>query len=81
MTNRILFARQCSATGEGMNEGWVGFWGGVYFKYEQDALNWCQSNGYKDIDDAYDKEALYYTEWEDEGEYEYALQDGVLVEL
>ena len=82
MTNRILFARQCSITGEGMNEGWVGgFFGGMYFKYEQDALKWCQSKGYKDIDDAYDNEALYYTEWEDADDYEYELVDGKLIEL
>jgi hypothetical protein len=33
----MRYARKCSVTGEGMNEGWVGNDGEVYFKYGHDA--------------------------------------------
>jgi hypothetical protein len=61
----MKYARECSITGEGMNQGWVGDDGCVYFKYEKDALQWCIGRGYRDIDDAYVDDVIYYTEWED----------------
>lgn len=81
MTNSILFARQCSATGEGMNEGWIVNDGEYYFKYEEDALAHAKEMGYADLDEAYDNEEFYYTEWEDEDDYEYELIDGKLLPL
>lgn len=62
------YARQCSITGEGMNEGWVVNDGEMYFKYEDDANQWCIGQGYRDIDDAYTDDVCYYTEWEIEEE-------------
>jgi hypothetical protein len=53
----MKYARECSITGEGMNQGWVGDDGCVYFKYEKDARKWCVSRGYRDIDDAYADDA------------------------
>lgn len=66
-------ARQCSVTGEGMNEGWVGDDGCVYFKYGHDALQWCIDRGYRDIDDAYADDVIYWTEWEDENDFDEQL--------
>lgn len=55
----------CSITGETMTEGWVANDGEMYFKYEPDAIAWCLENGYDSIEDAYECEAIYWTEWED----------------
>jgi len=56
--------RVCDITGEPMTEGWVANDGEMYFKYEKDALAWCIENGYESIEDAYENEAIYWTEWE-----------------
>jgi hypothetical protein len=56
--------KNCSITGEPMTEGWVANDGEIYFKYEKDALAWCLENEYESIEDAYENEAIYYTEWE-----------------
>jgi hypothetical protein len=60
----LVYARKCSVTGEGMNEGWYADGCGMYFANESDALHWCIDNGYRDIDDAYADDAIYWTEWE-----------------
>jgi len=60
----VVYARKCDITGEGMNEGWVANDGEMHFKYEADALQWCIDNGYRDIDDAYADDVIYWTEWE-----------------
>ena len=75
------FARQCSVTGEGMNQGWVIEDGWVYAKYEKDALKLLIEMGYKSIEDAYESDNCYWTEWEDEDDYQYQLIDGKLVEI
>jgi hypothetical protein len=75
------FARQCSVTGEGMNEGWVFGDGDKYAKYEHDAWGIASDYGYESIDDAYNDDACYWTEWEDEDDYQYQLIDGKLVEI
>jgi len=81
MTKRILFARKCSATGEGMNSGWVANDCDYYFKYEEDALAHAKEMGYADLGEAYEDDAMYYTEWEDKEDYEWELVNGELVEL
>jgi len=37
----MKYARKCSVTGEGMNEGWVWGDGGFYTKYLEDTLAEC----------------------------------------
>ena len=81
MTNRILFARKCSATGEGMNEGWVANDCDYYFKYKEDALAHAKEMGYADLYDAHQNGELYFTEWGDQEDYEWELVNGELVEL
>lgn len=75
------FYRKCDATGEGMNEGWVVGDGDLYFKYEEDAMQWCKDNDYNGIQSAFDEDVMYWTEWEDENDYQYILIDGQLHEL
>ena len=56
-----------------MNEGWVGNDGEVHFKYGHDALQWCIDRGYRDIDDAYADDVIYWTEWEDDDYFDEQL--------
>lgn len=57
------FARVCSATGRGMNEGYCFGDGEEYFINENDAYDYALSIGYKGLQDAFDDDAYYYTEW------------------
>jgi hypothetical protein len=83
------FARKCSATGEGMNEGYVFRDGEMYFKYEEDLVAYLReldenSTDLSDeflLDEAYGLDEYYYTEWEDEDEYEYEMINGTLTEI
>ena len=63
------YARQCSITGEGMNDGWVINDGEMYLKYENDVFLWAKENGCDTLEEAFDDDVIYYTEWEDEYEY------------
>lgn len=74
------FARKCDITGEGMNEGWVFGDGEQYAKNESDALIIAKSYGYESLQEAYDDDCGYWTEWEDD-DHQYALVDGKLVEI
>jgi hypothetical protein len=76
------YAKQCSVTGEGMNEGYVYYDGEMYFKYEKDFVMFLkyQNEPIEDIWDlsdefilkeSYDNGEYYYTEWEDEEDFEY----------
>ncbi len=81
------FARKCSATGEGMNEGYVFREGEEYFKEEKDLVGFLRGLDEYNTDlsdefllkEAYDLEEYYYTEWEED--FQYQLVDGVLIEL
>lgn len=64
------FARVCSVTGEGMNEGYVFGDGEMYFKYEKDLISFLrQREGNNELSDefllseAYELEEYYYTDW------------------
>jgi hypothetical protein len=69
------FARQCDLTNELMNEGWVIGDGDMYIKNESDALKIAIEMGYESIDDAYKEDAIYWTEWEDEDDFQYAIDE------
>lgn len=74
------YARQCSATGEGMDEGWHVEHDGLYFKYKEDALKYVATLEYNSIDDAYDDEIIYYTHWHDD-DWEYVEIKGKLYDI
>lgn len=78
-----IYARKCSITGEGMNEGWVVDGGEMYFSKEEDALKWCIEHGYESIEDAYEDDVIYWTDWhDDESDWQYVkLEDGTVVEI
>ncbi len=58
--------RYCSITNEPMWEGWyfegIGFF---YVKYEKDALRICQNYDYATLDEAFEDEFMYWTDWHD----------------
>ena len=79
------FARKCSATGKGINEGyWVND-GDFYFSEESQLVKWLRDrdvDGTNELSDefilkeAYDLEEYYYTEWYAEDEDEWYDEDG-----
>jgi hypothetical protein len=87
------FARKCSVTGEGMNEGFVIGDGDFYIKYEKDLITFLRDNNefprenesLSDdfiMDEAYNLGEYYYTEWEDEDDYEYYEdENGNIIEI
>ena len=98
-TDRILFARQCDITKEGMNEGYCIEDGLMYIKYEKDMIKHIreiEKEGNleydKDISEGrltddfllneyYDDEYYYWTEWECESDLQYEEVNGKLIEL
>jgi hypothetical protein len=86
----MKYARKCSITGEGMNEGWC--WGdGVYYsKYEKDTIGELRMD-YPEHSKLTDEEliewaveeegVLYWTTWEDESEHQYEEINGKLIEI
>ena len=93
----VKYARACDITGEGMNDGFCIQDGLMYIKYEKDMikhLRVVEEEGYDGIGeergqlsdefllkDYYDSGYYYYTEWEDEDEFQYEEINGILKEL
>ena len=57
--------RYCSITLEPMFEGFCVCDGAMYIKLEKDATAHVIQAGYKDLDDAYEDEYIYFTDWHD----------------
>lgn len=57
------YPRYCDVTHEGMWEGWCVNDGESYIKHEADALKCATDAGYKDIEQAYEDEFMYWTDW------------------
>jgi len=79
------FARRCDATGKGINEGYVVGDGELYFASKDDLINHLRSRGgMEDLSDefilneAYELEEYYYTEWEEIDDDEWYDADGSL---
>ena len=97
-TERILFARQCDITKEGMNEGYCIQDGLMYIKYDKDMikhLREVEKEGNLEYDkdvsegrltdefllnDYYNADYYYWTEWECESDLQYEEVNGVLIE-
>lgn len=75
------YARLCSVTEQVMNEGWCFGDGQDYAATEEAALKLAKEYGFKSIDEAYEAGCCYYTEWEDESDYQYALVNNNIIEL
>jgi len=88
------FARQCDITGEGMNTGFY-VNDELYIKNEIDLIEWLREQDFitadgtpaNDFNDedlkewAYNDEIYYFTEWNDEEDFQYEMINGVLTEI
>lgn len=77
------YARKCSVTGKGMNEGYVFNDGEMYFYNEKDLIQFLRDrDDNKDLSDdfllneAYNQDEYYYTEWNEVDEDEWYDADG-----
>ena len=85
--NAKLFARKCSVTGKGMNQGWVINNGEVYIAKKADCAKWVKDNWNQTINQAYkeseeeDAGNFYWTEWEDVSDYQFIEIEGELYDI
>ena len=76
-----MFARKCDITGQGMNKGFCFGDGSFYCMNESDAITKAIELGYDSLEEAYEDEAYYYTEWNDPADMEWQIINGILTEL
>jgi len=86
---RVLYARRCEISGEGMNEGYL-VGGCTTIKYRSDLLKFICSvsgdwkEGFSDeevLNESYGLGNWFYTTWEDEDDYQYEEINGELKNL
>ena len=82
------YARKCDATGRGMNEGFVVGDGELYFSDEKHLIDWLRGRGGMEnlsdefvLNEAYEQEEYYYTEWEEIDDDVFYDEDGNEYEL
>lgn len=85
-----LWARKCSVTGEGMNSGYCIDDGAMYIKHQHDMVKHLRTMHEEDgggeitdetlLNDAFDSEYYYYTDWECHTDIQYAEIDGKMYE-
>ena len=82
MKEETKYARVCDITNKGMNEGYCIEDGLMYIKNESDMIKHIKSVGYKSLDEAYNNEYYYYTEWYEvlNEQDEYYTKEGKLIE-
>jgi hypothetical protein len=80
MTNNKKFARKCSVTGVGMNEGYCFFDGEEYAADENSALKLAKEYGYETLEEAWADDAYYWTEWDELYHDGYYTKDGEWVD-
>ena len=83
IANGVKYARKCDKCGKGMNEGFV-YEGGINYYCTEECLyldftpqKW--GNLLSDFDD--DESNNYWTEWEDDNDYQFVLFDNQLIEI
>jgi|TARA_R110002051_G_scaffold4657_2_gene25812 hypothetical protein len=85
----MKYARKCSISGEGMNEGYI-VGDCTTIKYEKDLIALIRSWGDKEFNTASDEyilaesyklEEYFWTVWEDESEHQYEEINGKLIEI
>jgi hypothetical protein len=81
MKNGEKYARKCSITGEGMNEGFCFEGGHMYAKGQAQAEYIAAAHYNRSLLDLYEANLYYYTEWEDKDDYQYIIKDGKLLEI
>jgi hypothetical protein len=74
------FPQLCDVKKVGIYTGYVFYDGLFTCEDEEDALNYAKNDGYASLDEAYDDEAYYYTEWEEIDGVWFEETDGVWFE-
>jgi hypothetical protein len=75
------FARICDITKKGINEGYCIMDGGMYIASEVDILKHLEEHtAYASIQEAFDEQYCYYTEWTELDEDGYYLADGTFID-
>ena len=86
----MKYARQCDITGEGMNEGYIVGDGFMHIKYEKDLIALIRSWGVDEnnelsddfiLNESYENEEYYWTEWECPTDLQYEEVNGKLIEI
>ena len=78
MKSTEKFARKCDITNEGMNEGYCILDGLMYIKHDMDMLQHItDETDYDSIEDAYEDDYYYHTEWEEIADDSWFSKDGV----
>lgn len=73
----LLHPRKCDITGEGMSEGYCIQDGLAYIKYKEDFERHIkEETGYESVDEAYEDDYYYYTEWDELDDYVNYTDDG-----
>jgi len=93
MSNEIKYARRCDVTNKGMNEGYCINDGQMYIKEESDMIAHLKDVEKSEpnesdhsltdselLDEYYENEYYYWTEWDDIDEDYHFLEDGTYVE-
>lgn len=75
------YPRLCDKRKTGMYTGFVFHDGQFECEDEADALEYAQSEGYADLDEAYNDEVYYYTEWEELDDTWYECHAGQWYEI
>jgi hypothetical protein len=70
------FARKSSVTGKGMNSGFLFESHDFYCEDETEAKEKAIELGYNSLEEAYQDEAYYWTDWEEIDEEDYYTADG-----
>ena len=74
------FAKKCSLSGLGINEGFVFFDGETYIKDEFEAIKYAKELGYNSLDEAYEDSIYYWTEFDiEDGEDFYDTKGNVFI--
>jgi hypothetical protein len=75
------WARRCDVTGKGMDEGFCFGDGWHYIADDEDALSFVRKQGYASLEESYEDDNHYWTEWYDDEPQFVELQNGTLKTL
>ena len=68
----MKYARKCDVTGQGMNAGFCICDGAMYIKSEKHMSEHITNDtDYASLEEAYEDDYYYYTEWEDQDDYQF----------
>ena len=82
MTKNETYARRCDVTGQGMNTGFCIRDGAMYIKSEKHlSEHITNETDYASVEDAYEDDYYYYTEWQDFYDHQFKVVGDELIEI